>query len=136
VARVLLGWMMVTVGKALETIGAAVGVAMLEDLLVTLTGASDAAAEDDATLDDTAAAGVETASTTALEEGLTAALEEGLTAATDEAGLAAADEAGFAAPLPAAGEPEILPKVRSCGSTEVPDAMSAGPGMGYESMLV
>jgi hypothetical protein len=115
---------METVGRALETIGAAVGVAMLEELLgdgVT-TADAEGATKDEAAFEDMGAAGVEAASTTALEEGLTAALED--------AGFAAADEAGFAAPLPAAGEPEILPKVRSCGSTEVPDEMSAGPGMG------
>jgi hypothetical protein len=67
-------------------------------------------------------AGVVMAPTTALEEeGLTAMVElagaalddEGLTAIVELAGAAALDDEGLEAPPPVAGEPEILPKVRS-----------------------
>jgi hypothetical protein len=51
-------------------------------------------------------AGVVMAPATALEE-------EGATATVELAGAAALEEEGFEAPPPVAGEPEILPKVRS-----------------------
>jgi hypothetical protein len=63
------------------------------------------------------------------------ALEEGATATVELAGAAALEEEGFEAPPPVAGEPEILPKVRSWGVASVPEAMSSGPGIGYESRL-
>jgi hypothetical protein len=68
-------------------------------------------------------AGVVMAPATALEEegstataeltGAAALDEEGLTATVELAGAAALDEEGLEAPPPVAGEPEILPKVRS-----------------------
>jgi hypothetical protein len=73
-------------------------------------------------------AGVVIAPATALEEA-------GAAAAVELAGAAALDEEGLEAPPPVAGEPEILPKVRSWGVASVPEAMSSGPGIGYESRL-
>jgi hypothetical protein len=65
-----------------------------------------------------------------------AALEEaGATTTVELAGAAALEEEGLEAPPPVAGEPEILPKVRSWGVASVPEAISSGPGMGYESRL-
>ena len=112
VARVL-GSAVEVVLRPLETMGAALGVG--------------AGVADGAGVGTTAAE--EAASTTALDDA-TAAAEDAGAGTAEEAGFDAADEAGFGVPLPAAGEPEIVPKVRSWGSTDVPDAINSGPGIG------
>jgi hypothetical protein len=83
------------------------------------------------------AAVLEEADTTATGElaGATALEEEGATATVELAGAAALEEEVLEAPPPVEGEPEILPKVRSWGVASVPEAISSGPGMGYESRL-
>jgi hypothetical protein len=64
----------------------------------------------------------------------TALEEAGATTAVELAGAAAlVDEAGLEAPPPTEGAPVIVPKVRSWGVALVPEAISSGPGMGYES---
>jgi hypothetical protein len=87
-----------------------------------------------------AAADEVTAPAIALDEATTARVElTGAAALLDEATIARVelaeaaallDEAGLGTLPPVAGDPEILPKVRSCGVASVPEAMSSGPGMG------
>jgi hypothetical protein len=63
--------------------------------------------------------------------GAAALLDEATMARVELAGAAALlDEAGLEASPPVAGDPEILPNVRSCGVASVPEAISSGPGMG------
>jgi hypothetical protein len=96
----------VKAGAAEDLTGASVTIALV--LLVTIgVEATDEVAAPAITLDDATTAKVELAGVAALVE-----------------------EAGFKAPPPVAGDPEILPKVRSCGATSVPDAISSGPGIG------